>query len=358
MLELQEATIKAHCKMLRLPMVSSQFGSLAEQAIREKQGHLEYLEALLSGEVDERERNTIERRIRDAHLPRVKTLEEFDYTQTPLISAAKMRDLGDGKYIEQAEPVLLIGDSQNGQKAKQNAPAGAQEQQRTWSQKHGLQKRVSLSNELHWTTNYGGLNGLARQRVKTSLISHNWDDLLRVAGSLKMGRLSASELIKSLQRGSKHSVLGRALGELGRIPKTLHLLRFIDDPTYRRRILTQLNRGEGRHGLARKCFHGQRGELRQRYREGQEDQLGALGLVLNALILWNTRYMDAALDHLRSSDVEVKPDDASRLSPLGNAHFNVLGRYQFTLTESILKGQLRPLRDSRSADQYLGSVGA
>jgi len=111
MSELQEATIKAHCKLLRLPMVSSQFGSLADQAIREKQGHLQYLEALLSGEVDERERNTIERRIRDAHLPRVKTLEEFDYTQTPLISAAKMRDLGEGKYIEQAEPVLLIGET-------------------------------------------------------------------------------------------------------------------------------------------------------------------------------------------------------------------------------------------------------
>jgi DNA replication protein DnaC len=114
MLDLQEATIKAHCKVLRLPMVSSQFGSLAEQAIHEKQGHLEYLEALLSGEVDERERNTIERRIRDAHLPRVKTLEEFDYTQTPLISSAKMRDLGEGKYIEQAEPVLLIGDCGTG----------------------------------------------------------------------------------------------------------------------------------------------------------------------------------------------------------------------------------------------------
>ena len=84
-------------------------------------------------------------------------------------------------------------------------------------------------------------------------------------------------------------MLGRALGELGRIPKTLHLLTFIDDPCYRRGILTQLNRGEGRHRLARKSFHGQREELRQRYREGQEDQLGALGLVVNALVLWNTR---------------------------------------------------------------------
>jgi hypothetical protein len=157
-----------------------------------------------------------------------------------------------------------------------------------------------------------------------------------------VGTLSASELIRALQRGSKRSLLARALDELGRIPKTLHLLTFIDEPFYRRRILTQLNRGEGRHRLARKCFHGQRGELRQRYREGQEDQLGALGLVVTALVLWNTRYMDAALSHLRSQSAEVKPEDVVRLSPLADKHFNVLGRYHFTVTDSILRGDLRP----------------
>jgi TnpA family transposase len=49
---------------------------------------------------------------------------------------------------------------------------------------------------------------------------------------------------------------------LGRIPKTLYLLTYIDDESYRRRILTQLNRGESRHSVARAVFHGQRGELR------------------------------------------------------------------------------------------------
>jgi TnpA family transposase len=44
-----------------------------------------------------------------------------------------------------------------------------------------------------------------------------------------------------------------------------------------------------------------RGEVRQRYREGQEDQLGALGLVVNAVVLWNTRYIPAALDQLRAN---------------------------------------------------------
>src|SRR3546814_16114934 len=71
------------------------------------------------------------------------------------------------------------------------------------------------------------------------------------------------------------------------------MLRFIDDETYRRRILVQLNRGESRHQLARTVFHGKRGELLQRYRKGQEDQLGALGFVLNLVVLWNTMYIEA-----------------------------------------------------------------
>jgi DNA replication protein DnaC len=87
-------------------MIASQFGTLAEQAIRENKSHVGHLEALLLAEIEERERNTMERRIREAHLPRVKTLEEFDYTQT----AAKMRDLAEGGYIDRAEPVLLIGE--------------------------------------------------------------------------------------------------------------------------------------------------------------------------------------------------------------------------------------------------------
>ncbi|MFI5304985.1 MAG: Tn3 family transposase [Nitrospiria bacterium] len=200
---------------------------------------------------------------------------------------------------------------------------------------------------------YGPLNGLSQNILNPRLMSQNWDDALRGAGSLKMGVISASELIRSLQRGTKRSMMARAFGEIGRIPKTLHMLRVMEDPVHRRRILTQLNRGEGRNGLGRKCFHGKRGELRQRYREGQEDQLGALGLVMNALILWNTRYMDAALNHLRSQGAVTKPEDIARLSPLRNKHFNVLGRYRFNLTDSILKGKMRPLRNPDTSDDYL-----
>ncbi len=199
--------------------------------------------------------------------------------------------------------------------------------------------------------NYGALDKLARSRINLELISKNWDDLLRVAGSLKLGTVSASELMQTLLGGKNPTTLSRAIGELGRIAKTLYLLAYIDDETYRRRILIQLNRGEGRHRLSRAVFYGQRGEVRQRYREGQEDQLGALGLVVNVIVLWNTRYIQAAIEQLRTTN-QLKTEVLARLSPLGFQHINMLGRYQFSLAEPLKQGQLRNLRQPEELEKF------
>ena len=61
------------------------------------------------------------------------------------------------------------------------------------------------------------------------------------------------------------------------------------------------NLQEGRHDLGRHVFHGRKGELYRAYHEGMEDQLGALGLVLNCITLWNTVYLDIALKQLRAA---------------------------------------------------------
>ena len=195
------------------------------------------------------------------------------------------------------------------------------------------------------TADYGVLHSMARSRVNTDLSIRHGDDSVRVAGSLQQGTVSASELMRSLLRSKPPSTLARAIGALGRIPRTLSMLSYIDDAQYRRRILTQLKRGEGRHSVARAVFHGQRGELRQRYREGQEDQLGALGLVVNAIVLWNTLYMEAALNQLRTAGFEVKAEDVARLSPLLYKPINFQGRYSCALSEAVAQGGLRPLRD-------------
>jgi TnpA family transposase len=155
--------------------------------------------------------------------------------------------------------------------------------------------------------------------------------------------------MRMLQTNNSPTKLARALADVGRIIKTMHLLNYFDDEAYRRRILVQLNRGEARHMLARAVFHGKRGELRQRYRQGQEDQLGALGLIVNAVVLWNTIYMDAALKQLRKEGFPVLDEDVARLSPLGHEHINMLGRYAFTLPARVARGELRPLRNPNQA---------
>jgi len=106
------------------------------------------------------------------------------------------------------------------------------------------------------------------------------------------------------------------------LSSTIHMLNYIHDKSCCRSTLLQLNLTEGRHSLARFVFHGKRGELHQRYREGQEDPLGVLGLVLNVLVHWNTIYIDAALDKLKNDNFPVHDEDEVRQSPFAKAHFN------------------------------------
>src|SRR5271169_4414714 len=106
---LEAATIRQQCKVLHMPTIAAQCAQLAEQAVRERRTHLGYLEALLQTELEDREQRLIERRIREARLPRMKTLEEFDFARNPGISAQKTNELPRGNYTEKAKPIILIG---------------------------------------------------------------------------------------------------------------------------------------------------------------------------------------------------------------------------------------------------------
>ncbi|GAB2484269.1 hypothetical protein GCM10027063_27810 [Promicromonospora xylanilytica] len=167
------------------------------------------------------------------------------------------------------------------------------------------------------TGDYGALNPIARHRVNLARITEHWPDMVRVAATLVDGGVRAYDLLR--------------------------VLALVDpvETGYRRGIRRQQNMSESRHALARRIYHGQRGEMRKTYREGHEDQLGALGLVLNAVVLWNTRYIDAALDQLRADGHAVEAADVARLTPLGYAHLNFQGRYSFT---DPTPAGLRPLR--------------
>jgi DNA replication protein DnaC len=111
---LRVASIRQWAKRLRLPTVASQCGRMAEQAAKEKWEPLEYLENLLEAEVSERDRHVTERRLRDAHFPAAKTMEEFDFAIASHLPAGQLRKLAEGEYIQRREPVIFLGDTGTG----------------------------------------------------------------------------------------------------------------------------------------------------------------------------------------------------------------------------------------------------
>ncbi|MFD0271350.1 Tn3 family transposase [Streptomyces sp. NPDC127106] len=197
---------------------------------------------------------------------------------------------------------------------------------------------------------YGPLEALARNKVSVKKVLTAWPDMLRVAGSLVTNQVRAYDLLRMFGREGHPTPLGQAFAEYGRIAKTLHLLAVVDpvDDTYRRQMHKQLTVQESRHKLARDISHGKKGTIHQAYRDGMEDQLGALGLVLNAVVLWTTRYIDAAVAQLRAEGHEIRDEDIARLSPLKHRNLNVLGRYSFAASVPA-GGSLRPLRDPGAA---------
>ncbi|MEH0973849.1 Tn3 family transposase [Micromonospora sp. CPCC 205546] len=190
---------------------------------------------------------------------------------------------------------------------------------------------------------YGVLDKTARGRVDLDKIRRHWPDVLRVIASVHTREISAHDVIRVLQHDGRLTDLGEAVAHYGRIFKTLHVLTFADDPDYRRHLKGMRNLQEGRHSVGRHVFHGRKGELHQAYHAGMEDQLGALGLVLNCITLWNTLYLNHALDALRSQEYPVLEADAVRLSAYQYKHINVHGHYSFALPD--LDGARRPLRD-------------
>ena len=111
---IEQAAIRQYARQLCLTTVAEQFARLAEEAVSRKQSHLGYLEALLETEIEERERRAVIRRIKEAHFPAVKTLEEFDFQNAPHIPAAQVRRLSEGEYLERKEPVVLLGETGTG----------------------------------------------------------------------------------------------------------------------------------------------------------------------------------------------------------------------------------------------------
>jgi hypothetical protein len=86
------------------------------------------------------------------------------------------------------------------------------------------------------------------------------------------------------------------------------------------------------------------GQIRDRSYENQRYRASGLNLVVAAIILWNTIYLQRAVDHLRSLGITPKLDDLVHLSPLGWEHINLTGDYHWEADQTVGPDRFRPLR--------------
>jgi TnpA family transposase len=188
-------------------------------------------------------------------------------------------------------------------------------------------------------------SSLFRGKIDEKLIARHWDDILRVAGSLKLGWVTASLLVSRLQARPRKNALTRALQEYGRLQKTIFLLRYTQDVDLRKRISRQLNKGEELHALRRFIFFANEGHVRKRQPEEQTDQVLCLNLVTNAVITWNTVRYQEILGQLKDEGYPLRGRDLVHLSPARHGHVNPYGRYRFHAKEES-RGASSPLLES------------
>lgn len=195
---------------------------------------------------------------------------------------------------------------------------------------------------------YPTLSSLIGGSIKLKHIRKEWNEILRLATSIKQGTVTASLMLKKLGSYPRQNGLAMALRELGRIERTLFTLDWLQNVELRRRVQVGLNKGEAKNALARAVFFNRLGELRDRSFENQLYRASGLNLVVAAIILWNTVYLERAVQELRSRGQLIDDDLVQHLSPLGWGHINLTGDYTWQQNTYVERGTFRPLRSGNN----------
>ena len=191
---------------------------------------------------------------------------------------------------------------------------------------------------------YDALKPMIGGTLNIKHVRAHWDEILRLATSIKQGTVTASLMLRKLGSYPRQNGLAVALRELGRIERTLFILDWLQSVELRRRVHAGLNKGEARNALARAVFFNRLGEIRDRSFEQQRYRASGLNLVTAAIVLWNTVYLERATHGLRGTGHAVDDVLLQYLSPLGWEHINLTGDYLWRSSAKIGAGKFRPLR--------------
>lgn len=187
-------------------------------------------------------------------------------------------------------------------------------------------------------------DALMSHTLRRELIEGQWDELLRLAGSVKRGWIVPSVLLTRMHADPRPDRLAKALHEYGRLARTNFVLEWAGDPDLRARGLGQLNKGESANALHRHVGFGNRGRVYARDPEQLQRHMDCRRLISNAIVYWNTRYIAHALETLDRQGHPLPDDDIRHIHPVHYEHINPYGHYRFDTRRGPARGKLRPLR--------------
>ena len=175
-----------------------------------------------------------------------------------------------------------------------------------------------------------------------------WDDLLRVAASVKGGHATAALVVGKLCSSKRQqNALAAAIKEYGALRRTVYAARYLADETYRRRIGRQLNKGENLHALKRSLAYAGEGALRRRHHEQQAEQMWCLTLATNAVVTWTTEYHGLAVTALRRAGRDVDDAMLAHIWPTHHENVHFYGTHSVDVDGELAKldsDGYRPLR--------------
>lgn len=170
--------------------------------------------------------------------------------------------------------------------------------------------------------------------------------MLRLTVSIQQGTVAASLILRKLGAYPRQNSLAVALREIGRIERPLFMLTWLQDPALRRRVTAGLNKGEARNSLARAVFFNRLGDVRDGSFENQHHRASGLNLLVAAITLWNTVYLERAVTVLTKPQT-VDKALLQHVSPLGWEQLGLTGDYLWRMDKRVLEWHFRSLRTPR-----------
>jgi TnpA family transposase len=178
---------------------------------------------------------------------------------------------------------------------------------------------------------YPALASLIGGTVHEKAIRENWSEVLRLAASVRKGSVTASLILARLAAYPKRNNIAWALHEIGQIERAIFTLNWLEDPELRQRVTVGLNKGEQKHNLSRAVYFYRRGMVQERNFEEMTHRASGLNLVVAAIVLWNTVYLQKAIERLEEHNAPIPEQYLPHLSPMLWDHILLTGEYQWRL---------------------------